>query len=118
MISVWGKFNPNTENAKEMDAQGYLYRLNLKENIKDWIGQPLHFYDAFNPGARKLFWVAINRQHSSQKAWNAWWNGCDRSLICCRLRPRSKASRRTCQAHLPRNGVLSLHVNGGVCAGK
>ena len=25
MISVWGKFNPNTANAKEMLAHGYLY---------------------------------------------------------------------------------------------
>ena len=72
MISVWGKFNPNTENAKEMDAQGYLYRLNLKENIKDWIGQPYTFYDAFNPGARKLFWSQVN-SHLFQKGVDAWW---------------------------------------------
>lgn len=72
MISVWGKFNPNTETAKEMDAKGYLYRLNLKENIKDWIGQPYTFYDAFNPEARKLFWSQLNT-HLFTKGIDAWW---------------------------------------------
>jgi alpha-D-xyloside xylohydrolase len=72
MISVWGKFNPNTENAKEMDAQGYLYQLNLKEKVKDWINQPYTFYDAFNPGARKLFWSQINSR-LFQKGIDAWW---------------------------------------------
>ncbi len=72
MISVWGKFNPNTENAKAMDSKGYLYRLNLKENVKDWINQPYTFYDAFNPGARKLFWSQLNSQ-LFQKGIDAWW---------------------------------------------
>jgi alpha-D-xyloside xylohydrolase len=72
MISVWGKFNPNTDNAKEMNAQGYLYQLNLKENIKDWIRQPYTFYDAFNPGARKLFWSQLNTRLFS-KGIDAWW---------------------------------------------
>jgi alpha-D-xyloside xylohydrolase len=72
MISVWGKFNPNTGNAKEMNAKGYLYQPNLKENIKDWIGQPYTFYDAFNPGARKLFWSQLNSRLFS-KGIDAWW---------------------------------------------
>ena len=72
MISVWGKFNPNADNAKEMDAKGYLYRLNLKENIKDWIRQPYTFYDAFNPEARKLFWSQLNT-HLFTKGIDAWW---------------------------------------------
>ncbi len=72
MISVWGKFNPNTENAKEMAAKGYLYLPNLEEHIKDWINQPYTFYDAFNPGARKLFWSQINADLFS-KGIDAWW---------------------------------------------
>jgi alpha-D-xyloside xylohydrolase len=72
MISVWGKFNPNTENAKEMDARGYLYKLNLKEQVKDWIDQPYTFYDAFNPGARKLFWSQIDTR-LFEKGIDAWW---------------------------------------------
>ncbi len=72
MISVWGKFNPNTENAKEMAAKGYLYLPNLEEHIKDWIDQPYTFYDAFNPGARKLFWSQIDTALFS-KGIDAWW---------------------------------------------
>ncbi len=72
MISVWGKFNPNTENAKEMQARGFLYQPDLKENIKDWIGYPYTFYDAFNPAARKLFWSQIDAGLFS-KGVDAWW---------------------------------------------
>jgi alpha-D-xyloside xylohydrolase len=72
MISVWGKFNPNTKNAEEMNAKGYLYQPNLKDHIKDWIGQPYTFYDAFNPGARKLFWSQVNT-HLFSKGIDAWW---------------------------------------------
>lgn len=72
MISVWGKFNPNTDNAKEMQAKGYLYQPNLGESTKDWIGFPYTFYDAFNPGARKLFWQQIDARLFS-KGVDAWW---------------------------------------------
>ena len=72
MISVWGKFNPNTANAKEMDSHGFLYDPNLKEHILDWIGQPYTFYDAFNPEARKLFWSQVNT-HLFSKGIDAWW---------------------------------------------
>jgi alpha-D-xyloside xylohydrolase len=72
MVSVWGKFNPNTANAKAMDAKGFLYQANLKEHLNDWIGQPYTFYDAFNPDARKLFWSQINTG-LFQKGVDAWW---------------------------------------------
>jgi alpha-D-xyloside xylohydrolase len=72
MISVWGKFNPNTDNAKAMDAKGFLYQPNLTEHIKDWINQPYTFYDAFNPDARKLFWSQIDTALFS-KGVDAWW---------------------------------------------
>ena len=72
MISVWGKLNPNTDNAKEMNAKGYLYQPNLTEHIRDWIGQPYTFYDAFNPGARELFWSQVNAALFA-KGVDAWW---------------------------------------------
>lgn len=72
MISVWGKFDPDTENAKEMLARGYLYLPNLKDHVKDWLGQPYTFYDAFNPQARKLFWSQIDTALFS-KGIDAWW---------------------------------------------
>jgi alpha-D-xyloside xylohydrolase len=72
MISVWGKFNPNTENAKLMQAKGFLYQPDVIENQKDWIGFPYTFYDAFNPDARKLFWSQVNTRLFS-KGVDAWW---------------------------------------------
>jgi alpha-D-xyloside xylohydrolase len=72
MISVWGKFNPNTQNAKAMRAKGYLYLPNLKDHVMDWLSQPYTFYDAFNPGARKLFWAQIDTALFS-KGIDAWW---------------------------------------------
>ena len=72
MISVWGKFNPNTENAKQMAANGYLYLPSLEEHVKDWLNQPYTFYDTFNPGARKLFWSQIDKALFA-KGIDAWW---------------------------------------------
>jgi alpha-D-xyloside xylohydrolase len=72
MISVWGKFNPNTDNAKEMQTHGYLYQPDLEVHQKDWIGFPYTFYDAFNPGARKLFWQQMNKGLFS-KGVDGWW---------------------------------------------
>jgi len=72
MISVWGKFNPNTENAKQMNARGFLYQPNLQEKVMDWIHQPYTFYDAFNPAARKLFWSQLDT-HLFSKGVDAWW---------------------------------------------
>jgi alpha-D-xyloside xylohydrolase len=72
MISVWGKFNPNTANAKEMQAKGFLYQPDLQVGMKDWIGFPYTFYDAFNPAARKLFWSQMDQAIYSQGV-DAWW---------------------------------------------
>ena len=72
MISVWGKFYPGTANFDAMQKAGFLYQLNLKEGIQDWIDFPYTFYDAFNPAARKLFWSQINKALFS-KGIDAWW---------------------------------------------
>ncbi len=72
MISVWPKFYPGTENFKALRSRGFLYETPLGEDVKDWMGYPYTFYDAFNPGARKLFWSQINRELFS-KGVDAWW---------------------------------------------
>jgi len=72
MISVWGKFNPNTANAREMQSHGFLYQRDLDVHMLDWIGFPYTFYDAFNPAARKLFWSQIDTAIYS-KGVDAWW---------------------------------------------
>ena len=72
MISVWGKFYPGTKNFEAMHSRGFLYEQNLREGIKDWIGHPFTFYDAFNPEARKLFWAQVDRE-LFRKNVDAWW---------------------------------------------
>jgi alpha-D-xyloside xylohydrolase len=72
MISVWGKFNPDTANGKEMMERGFLYKPNLDEHLLDWIGYPYSFYDAFNAEARKLFWSQIDTA-LFRKGVDAWW---------------------------------------------
>jgi len=72
MISVWGKFNPNTDNAKELISKGFLYPTNLKENTLDWMNQPHSEYDAFNPEARKLVWKRMD-ESLFKKGVDAWW---------------------------------------------
>ena len=72
MISVWGKFYPGTANFEAMQKAGFLYQPNLTEGLRDWIGFPYTFYDAFHPEARKLFWSQINTALFS-KGVDAWW---------------------------------------------
>jgi alpha-D-xyloside xylohydrolase len=58
MISVWPKFYCNTNNYKELDAKGWMYVQSPTDDIYDWIGPGYKngFYDAYDAGARKMFW--------------------------------------------------------------
>jgi alpha-D-xyloside xylohydrolase len=72
MISVWPKFYTTTDNFKAMQAKGYLYPETLKRPTTDWLGHVHTFYDAFNAGARQLFWKQVNEALFS-KGIDAWW---------------------------------------------
>ena len=79
MISVWGKFYSGdyagNENFRAMQQAGYLFQPTLIEGIHDWVGRGGYnftFYDAFNPGARKLFWTQVDTA-LFQKGVDAWW---------------------------------------------
>lgn len=74
LISVWPKFYPNTQHYKEFDKNGWMYQQAIKDSILDWIypGYMGSFYDAYSPGARKLFWKQINEKLYS-KGIDAWW---------------------------------------------
>lgn len=74
MISVWPKFYPGTDNAKELDAKGWLYRGNLEMANKDWVG-PGYLntdYDAYSPGARALYFQQMKRKLVDLGI-DAWW---------------------------------------------
>lgn len=72
VISVWGKYYPGTENFTQLRDHGCLLPWNLRNNVKDWLGQPYAYYDAFNPFGRKLFWDQINRG-LYRRGVDGWW---------------------------------------------
>lgn len=72
MISVWAKYYKGTSNYEIMDRNGWLYKLNIEKDRKDWLGYVSTFYDAYNPQARKEFWNQINTKLFSVGV-DAWW---------------------------------------------
>ncbi len=74
MISVWPKFYPNTENAQELNAKGYLYQGNLIANEKDWVGRGYRNtdYDPYAPEARAIYFRQM-KDALVDKGFDAWW---------------------------------------------
>lgn len=74
MISVWPKLYPTTDNAKELDAKGYLYRRPLEAGQKDWVGPGYAntFYDPYPAEARDIYFRQI-KQGLVDKGFDAWW---------------------------------------------
>ena len=64
MISVWPKFYCNTDNYKELDAKGWMYVQSPTDDIHDWVGPGYKngFYDAYDVGARKMFWRQMDEK--------------------------------------------------------
>ena len=77
MISVWPKFYCNTDNYKEIDAKGWMYHQAVKDDIHDWVGPGYvgSFYDAYDAGARKMFWRQMDENLFSKYKFgiDAWW---------------------------------------------
>ncbi len=74
MISVWPKFYVTTEHYKEFDSKGWMYQGAVRDSIRDWVGPGYlgSFYDAYDSGARKLFWNQIY-DHYYPLGIDAWW---------------------------------------------
>lgn len=74
MISVWPKFYPTTENYKELAANGWVYLQAVQDSILDFVspGFVATFYDAYAPGARKLFWKQMS-ENLYRLGVDAWW---------------------------------------------
>ena len=62
MISVWPKFYDTTENYKQLDSNGWMYQQAVKDDIHDWLGFRGSFYDAYDAGARKMFWRQMDEK--------------------------------------------------------
>ncbi|HYW35862.1 MAG TPA: TIM-barrel domain-containing protein, partial [Balneolaceae bacterium] len=72
MISVWPKFYTTTKTFKQFWNNGWLYKKNVNDHQKDWVGYVSTFYDAFNPHARKAFWDLVKNRLFSLGV-DAWW---------------------------------------------
>ena len=74
MISVWPKFYPTTENAKELAAKGYLYQRPLDAGQLDWVGPGYAntFYDPYAPEARAIYWGQM-AETLLPNGFDAWW---------------------------------------------
>jgi len=74
MISVWPKFYCTTENYKEFDKHGWMYRRAVQDSIRDWVGKGYigSFYDVYSPEARQLFWDLMNKK-LYWRGIDAWW---------------------------------------------
>jgi alpha-D-xyloside xylohydrolase len=72
MISVWPKFYRGSQNFDELRAGGFLFERNLAEGKIDFLGYPFTYYDAFDAGARALYWQQMQR-HLFVRGVDAWW---------------------------------------------
>lgn len=74
MISAWPKFYEGIESYKLFDSKNWLYKQNIKDQQRDWIGKGYvsTFYDAFNADARKGFWNLLNSKLFSI-GMDGWW---------------------------------------------
>ena len=81
MISVWPKFYCSTYNYKALDQKGWMYHQAVEDDIHDWVGRGYvgSFYDAYDEGARKMFWRQMDENlytglsGSSVSMVDAWW---------------------------------------------
>lgn len=75
MISVWPKFYDTVDNYKEIDAKGWMYHQAIKDDIHDWLGFRGSFYDAYDAGARRMFWRQMDENLYSKYKYgiDAWW---------------------------------------------
>ena len=75
MISVWPKFYDTVDNYKQLDSKGWIYKQAIEDDIHDWLGYTGSFYDAYDAGARKLFWKQMDDNLYSKYKFgiDAWW---------------------------------------------
>jgi alpha-D-xyloside xylohydrolase len=96
MISVWPKFYEGISTYNEFDKNGWLYKRNIADRQRDWIGKGYisTFYDAFNAHARKGFWNLINEK-IYRKGIDAWWMDASEPDILSNVDPEKRKSQMT-----------------------
>jgi alpha-D-xyloside xylohydrolase len=91
MISVWPKFYEGITAYNEFDKNGWLYKRNIADRQRDWIGNGYvsTFYDAFNADARTGFWNLINKK-LYRKGIDAWWMDASEPDIVSNVSPQKR----------------------------
>ena len=74
MISVWPKFYPTTDNYKELERAGAVYKRNVESGDKDWVGPGYlsTFYDPYSPKGREIYWRQM-KERLAVLGVDAWW---------------------------------------------
>jgi alpha-D-xyloside xylohydrolase len=108
MISVWPKFYENIEAYKTFNSNGWLYKRNIADRQRDWIGQGYvsTFYDAFNEDAQKGFWKLLNDK-LYKKGVDAWWMDASEPDILSNVSPQKRKE----QMYPLAAGLTSEYVN-------
>lgn len=73
MISVWGKFYPNTDNYKELAAKGHMWTKNVENGDLDWVGPGFKnsHYDPYTKEAREIYYRQMKKL--VDLGFDAWW---------------------------------------------
>jgi alpha-D-xyloside xylohydrolase len=110
MISVWPKFYAGVSAYNDFNKNGWLYKRNIVDSVKDWVGPGYHstFYDVFNPAARKGFWDLINKNIYS-KGVDAWWMDASEPDILSNVSPAGRKEQMTPTALGPAALVLNAY---------
>jgi alpha-D-xyloside xylohydrolase len=79
IISIWNSFGPKTKQYKELDSIGALFNIETwpQSGVQGWpprMDYPsgVRVYDAYNPGARDIYWKYLNNGLLS-KGIDGWW---------------------------------------------
>ncbi|HEV8285144.1 MAG TPA: TIM-barrel domain-containing protein [Chitinophagaceae bacterium] len=110
MISVWPKFYEGISTYNEFDKNGWLYKRNIADRQRDWIGKGYvsTFYDAFNENARKGFWELISKKIYS-KGIDAWWMDASEPDILSNVNPEKRKLQMTPTALGPAAEYLNAY---------
>ncbi len=110
MISVWPKFYEGIATYKAFDEKGWLYKRNIADQQRDWIGKGYvsTFYDAFNKDARQGFWDLLNKKLYS-KGIDAWWMDASEPDILSNVSPEKRKEQMTPTALGPAAEYLNAY---------
>jgi alpha-D-xyloside xylohydrolase len=110
MISVWPKFYEGINNYEEFARRGWLYKRNIADRQKDWVGPGYTstFYDAFDEEARKAFWELIYKNIYT-KGIDAWWMDASEPDILSNVSPERRKQQMAATALGPAAEYLNAY---------